>query len=253
MIKSIIKTSLIAALFSASVMADSVENMAQSLIELRSEVEALNTQLQESKDAYKGSMKSLVNQKNALEANIAREDLKIKQIDQELSKVQKEIKEASKNSDGMKPVVLEALDIIEQNINDAIPFKTKDRLADVERIRNQLNSNLVTPQKALVMAYNVYSDAIRMTKENGIFKQSIKLNGQDKLVEIARIGTVMMYFKTPDNEVGYVIKDSAGYNYQLSVAKDEQDMILALFDAFRKQIRAGYFTLPNALISMEAN
>ncbi len=251
---NVIKLSLVTALFSSSLLfANSVENMAESLIKLRAEVETLDAQLKDDKDTYKGSMRSLVTQKNSLEATIAREDLKIKQIDAELSKVKKEIKEASKNSQGLKPLVLEALTIIENNVVSSIPFKTTDRLRDIKNIRSQLESDLVTPQKALALTWNVYGDAIRMTKENGLFKQTITINNKERLAEVARIGTVMMYFKTPNNEVGYVVKDAHGYNYQVEQNKENQEEILALFDAFKKQIRSGYFQLPNALLSMEAN
>ena len=249
---NVIKLSLVTTLLSSSLLfADSLENMAESLINLRAEVETLSSELQDNKDTYKGSMRSLVMQKNSLEATIAREDLKIKQIDAELSKVKKEIKEASKNSTGLKPLVLEALDLIEANVNDSIPFKTSDRVRDIQTIRTQLQSDLVTPQKALALTWNIYSDAIRMTKENGIFKQTITLDNKDRLVEVARIGTVMMYFKAPDNTVGFVVKDAHGYNYQVEQNKENQDAILTLFDAFKKQIRTGYFPLPNALVSME--
>ena len=251
---NVIKLSLVTALFSSSLLfANSVEHMAESLIKLRAEVETLDSQLKDDKDTYKGSMRSLVTQKNSLEATIAREDLKIKQIDAELSKVKKEIKEASKNSQGLKPLVLEALTIIENNVVSSIPFKTTDRLRDIKNIRSQLESDLVTPQKALALTWNVYGDAIRMTKENGLFKQTITINNKERLAEVARIGTVMMYFKTPNNEVGYVVKDAHGYNYQVEQNKENQEEILALFDAFKKQIRSGYFQLPNALLSMEAN
>ena len=34
-------------------------------------------------------------------------------------------------------------------------------------------------------------------------------------------------------------------------SKSDMDQIAALFDAFKKQIRTGYFTLPNALVMTE--
>lgn len=222
--------------------------MAESLMQLRADVEALDSAISDEKDAYKASMKSLLRQKDDLESVIAREDLKIKQIQQELSKVRKEIKEAGKNSEGLKPLLLEALAMLEANIEAAIPFKTQDRMADVRKIREQLENGLVTPQKALALTWNAYGDAIRMTKENGIFKQTITIDGQDRLAEVARVGTMMMFFKTPDDTVGYVTKDAKGWFYKEAVSKEEQEQILGLFDAFKKQIRSGYFTLPNAIV-----
>lgn len=61
----------------------------------------------------------------------------------------------------------------------------------------------------------------------------------------------MMYFKTPNGEMGYVVKEGENWSYTQVVAKDKKDQIASIFDAFKKQIRTGYFTLPNALAVTE--
>ena len=235
---------------SSSLMASS-DNMAESLMKLRAEVEQLDSAIADEKDTYKGTMKSLRMQKNDLESIIAREDLRIKQLQVEMSKVKKEVKEAGKNSVGLKPLVLEALAALEQNVQSQIPFKTEDRIADIQRIQKQVENDEVTAQKGLALTWNSYGYAIRMSKENGIFKQTITLNGQDRLAEVARVGTMMMFFKTPDDAMGYVVKEGDNWNYIEVLSKDEKNQIAALFDAFKKQIRTGYFTLPNALVVTE--
>ena len=239
-------------LLSTSTLYASTQNMAESLMKLRAEVEQLDASINDEKDSYKASMKSLLRQKNDLESVVAREDLKIKQIERELDKVRKEISEAGKNTEGLKPLLLEAIALMQDNIKASIPFKTADRLADIEKIKSQLESNLVSPQKALALTWNAYGDAIRMSKENGIFKQTINIDNQDRLAEVARIGTVGMFFKLPDNTVGYATKDVTGWYFKASVSASEQEQILALFDSFKKQIRSGYFTLPNATLMTEA-
>lgn len=240
-------------LLGVSALSANSENLATSLMQLRSEVETLDNTITQEKESYRASIKSLMRQKDDLESVIAREDLKIKQIEQELDKVRKEIVELSKNTEGLKPLVFEALELISKNIASSIPFKTKERLLDVESIESQLRHDLITPQKALAFAWNVYTDALRMTKENGVFKQTITLDGEARLAEVARVGTMMMFFKTPDNHVGYVVKQNNDYSYKEVFDKDAKEQIVTLFDAFKKQIRSGYFTLPNAIVSMENN
>ncbi len=241
----------LSALLSLSTLHASADNMAESLMKLRLDVEMLDSKIRENKESYKASIHSLMRQKDDLESVVAREDLKIKQLQQELAKVAKKIKASSKNSQGLKPLLIDALDLLALNVKDGLPFKTQDRLHDIQKIKDQITNDLVSPQKGLALTWNTYADAIRMTKENGIFKQTILLDGKERLVEVARIGTMMMFFKTPDNKVGYLSQDSTGYTYKTVLDADGQKQILALFDAFKKQIRSGYFTLPNALVSME--
>lgn len=227
------------------------EDFAVSLMKLRADVEKLDSAIVEEKESYKSSIKSLLRQKDELTALLSKEDLKIKQLNQELEKVKKEIHENSKNSEGLKPLLLPALDQLVITIKESIPFKINERTEDVLKIKEQLESNLITPQKALVLTWNAYGDLLRMTKENGLFKQTVSVGGEEKLAEVIRIGTVMMFYKTPSDQVGYVTQENGVYGYKEITSKEEKEQILVLFDAFKKQIRTGYFTLPNALISME--
>jgi seryl-tRNA synthetase len=252
MLPNALKLMLAGSITGATLLAASTEeNMAQSLMQLRAEVEKLGTQIQDEKDETKAAMRSLVLEKNELDATIGREELKIKQLEQEIAKVKKQIEAASKNSEGIKPVVLSAVARLKARIASELPFKTQERLDDVSRIETQMNEGLITPQKALAQVWNSYADEIRMTKENGLFKQTIQLDGKDRLAEVARLGSVMMFFMTPDERVGYAAKDANGWYYKEAVAKAQQDQILALFDAMHKQIRTGYFTLPNAIAKTE--
>lgn len=239
-------------LYCSSVNANS-QNLAESLMKLRADVERLDSAIVEEKENYRASIRSLMRQKDDLAAVDSREELQIKQTRQDLDKVRKEITEASKNSEGLKPLILTALDTLSANVKGSIPFKTKARIADLDKIKEQVQNDLVTPQKGLALTWNSYTDSIRMTKENGLFKQTITLGGEDRLAEIARVGTMMIFFKTPDNEVGYAHKDAEAYSYVKVQNKEEKEQILSLFDAFKKQIRTGYFTLPNAILTTETN
>ena len=243
---------LMVLLFSTHLVAStSVENMAQSLMKLRAEVVSLDSQIEDEKDEFKASIKSLIMEKNELDTSIAREELSQKRLTKDLAKIKKQIIDQSKNSEGLKPIVLHTITKIEERIKSAIPFKVNDRLSDIKRISEQLEGALITPQKALVLVWNSYSDMIRMSKENAVFKQTILIDGKEVLAQVARVGSVMMYFKTPDDRVGYVTKDGGSYTYLESVEKEQKEQILTLFDAFKKQIRSGYFTLPNALLEVK--
>ena len=238
-------------LSSASLMANN-DNMAESLMKLRAQVETLNSQIDDEKDSYKASMKSLSLQKSELETMVSREDLRIKQLNKELARVKAQTLKSAQSSEGLTPIVLEAIDNLVLMIEASLPFKTNERIASILKVKEQLNSSLITPQKALSIVYNSYSDEIRMTKENGIFKQTIELNGKNRLVEVARIGTAMMFFKSPNDEVGYVSKLDNTWEYTQELNSEKQAQILNIFDAFKKQISSGYFTIPNALVLSEA-
>jgi chaperonin cofactor prefoldin len=227
------------------------ENMVKTIMKLRSEVEALYSKVDENKEIYRAQMKSYATQKADIEAQISRKEVAFKELKSSLENTKKEILKSSGSDDSLKPIVIRALDSLSQTINSSIPFKTKERLEDINKIKSDLNSDTITAEKALSLAWSSYDDLIRITKENGVFKQKIIVNAQEKLAKVAKLGSVAIYFSTNDNQFGRVVKDGDKYSYKVTTDNKKREQISKLFDSLQKQIRTGYFSLPNALITME--
>jgi chromosome segregation ATPase len=234
-------------LFPASGLADDAE-MIQSIMALRADVEALYTKIDENKERYKAQMKSLSLQIADSEAQINRINTSIKLADQELQKIQDKIAGTSTGNDELKPVLTEAFAMLERSIRAGLPFKVPERLAALEKIKSDHAQKMITDERALARLWASYEDNIRLTSEIGLFKQKITIDGEGVLAQVAKIGSVMLFFATPDDRVGYVVKDGNGYTYQTAKDKEKRESILALFDALTKQIRTGYFRIPNALV-----
>jgi len=239
---------LSALLLGAALSASTNEKLANSIISLRGDVENLYTDIKENKDSYHSQMKSLSMQITDTEAQINRKSTAIKLAKNELDKIQTQIKETSTGNTEIKPLVLNALDLLETSINEGIPFMVEARVADLHKIKSDLNANLITNEKALALTWASYDDTIRVTKEIGLFKQQIDLNGKNILARIAKLGSVALFFSTPTDEVGFVVKNGSKYSYKQITNPEDIKKIVALFDALQKQIRTGYFEIPNALV-----
>ena len=238
---------LITLLSPAMGQADDAE-MVKSIMALRADVEALYTEIDENKENYKAQMKSLSLQIADSEAQINRLNTQIKLADQELQKVRDKIATASTGDVVLKPMLNEAFILLESSIRSGLPFKVPERLAALEKIESDLEQKRITDERALALLWASYEDNIRLTSEIGLFKQKITVDGQNVLAEVAKIGSVMLFFATPDNRVGYVAREGDGYTYKTVKDQGKRESIVALFDALSKQIRTGYFTIPNALV-----
>ena len=247
--KQLIFASTLIAIAGTSLHAQSNKEMVKSIMKLRADVEGLYSKIDENKESYKAQMKSFAMQVADNEAQINRKETALKLASAEAAKLETQIAKKGASTNDLTPMLTVAVENLEKIVRTGIPFKTEERIADLEKIKTDLKAGNITQEKALSLVWASYDDALRMTKEIGLFKQQIKLGDEEKLAKIAKIGTAMMFFMTPDDQVGYVKQNDGKYTY---VAANEEKSIAeihALFDALQKQIRTGYFTLPNALIA----
>ncbi len=231
----------------SAVHAQNDENLANNLIKLRGEVEDLQSELKILKSEHTNSMSYLNTRKTELQANVDRKELKIKQTQVELEKLQEKAKELGAGSEELIPQVETLLSNIKASLKTGIPFKYQDRLSVVEDIERNLDGRKITSQTAINRLWAFIEDEIRLTRENAIYSQTIELNGENVLVEVAKIGTVLMYFKTRDEQYGVANQVSNSWQYNLLTDPDQVQQVTLLFDTLKKQIRQGYFTLPLTL------
>ena len=246
--KQLIFASTLIAITSTSVTAANNAEMIRSIMKLRGDVEGLYSQIDENKDNYKAQMKSYAMQVADNEAQINRKETALKVVNAESKKIAEQIAKRGASTNDLRPMLTLAIDNLEKIIKSGIPFKTEERIADLEKIKADLKSENITQEKALSLVWASYDDALRLTKEIGMFKQQIQIGDEVKLAKVAKIGTAMMFFMTPDEQVGYVKNTDGIYVYVVASDEKSKEQIHTLFDALQKQIRTGYFSLPNALI-----
>lgn len=224
------------------------DELVTSIVKLRGDVEALYTQLKDNKQRYTEEMKSLSLQITDTDAQINRKTTAIKLAKKKLEDIQDKIKTTSSSNQEIKPLIYEAIKLLEKQIMAGIPFMVNQRTADLHKIQSDLEENVITNEKALALVWASYDDAIRVTKEIGLFKQEININGTTRLAKVAKLGSVALFFSTPSDEIGYAVRKGNGYEYKTVTDPKDKEKIVALFDALQKQIRTGFFELPNALI-----
>lgn len=222
-----------------------LDNLAEELIQLRGEVEELHSQLEVKKEQHRNRMASLARQEGELQSSINRQQRSIAELEQSLQENRERAREAGIAADELKPVVSEAIDQAHGMVDGSLPFKPAERRQALDDIHSQLNSGVLTPHKAVNRLWSFYEDELGLTNENGIYRQSIELDGKEQLAEVARIGTVMMYFRTSDGVYGETFPTDQGWAYRVLSDADKVKQVKGVFAALQKQIRAGFFQLPN--------
>jgi hypothetical protein len=192
-------------------------------------------------------MTYLTAQLTEMEASRDREALRVRQLEEELEQMREQVAAGGATSEALAPVVTLHLEQLRQLVGSGFPFKVGERLAELEEIQNQLDSGVITAHRAFNRLWAFIEDELRITRENAIYSQSIMLAGENVLVDIAKLGNAMMFFRTRDLEYGRAVATPEGWRFELLDSAADHELVARLFDSLRKQIRQGYFELPNAL------
>lgn len=226
---------------------DGIDRLAERLIQLRAEVEQLQSDLDIEREEHKGKMSYLAAQKAELEVSLGREELRLRQLEEELAQLREKAAAAGTDAETLSPTVYAAIDQIRQAITSSLPFKHQERLEALNEIVRQLDSGAIVPQRGANRLWALVEDELRINRENAIYSQTIQLNGQPILADVAKLGSVAMYFRTRDDRYGLAQASGGEWIWTLVEDTDGRDQIATLFDSLRKQIRQGYFEIPGAL------
>ncbi|HBV21223.1 MAG TPA: hypothetical protein DEF07_05845 [Nitrosomonas sp.] len=225
-----------------------LENLAKSLAKIRGEVETLQTELDLEKEKHASRITSLSSQLADLSVEERRQKTAIEKLEHTLAKLSEASLQAEQSGEQLKPVLLKVLASYKQYVLNGFPFKIDDRIQAIENIEDNVENQLVDPNKAVNQAWALIEDEIRLSKENGLYQQTISLDGEKVLADVAKLGTVFLFFQTRDNRAGMARQSEAdGWKFETTSATGDIERIAKLFDALKKQIRQGYFELPNPL------
>lgn len=227
-----------------------LNNLAQELVVLRSEIESLNAELTDLTEQHRATMNSLAAQKGELEASKRREDLRVRELEEDLANNRARAQEAGLATEALIPVARDAIATITNHIQTGFPFKQGERMAAIEEIEDQLATEALSPARVVNRLWSFYEDELRLARENGLYSQTIELDGESVLADVAKLGVVAMYFTTRDGRMGYATYDDQGWRFTEAQGGGERQQIRALFDALGKQIRVGLFELPNGSIQL---
>ncbi|MGK7294981.1 MAG: DUF3450 family protein [Candidatus Wenzhouxiangella sp. M2_3B_020] len=229
-----------------------LDALADELVRLRGEVESLSERLAEKRARHRTGMQSLSAQRGELEATLRQEELRIRQLEQDLADNRERGREAGIAGEELAPVAAAAIDDLERHVRDGIPFKTGDRINALEGIRSSLESGAQPASRVINRVWSFYQDELRLTSENGLYSQTIPLGGDEVLADTAKIGTVALYFTTREGAVGHAVERGGDWSFVELEGGADISRVRDLFDSLRKQIRTGFFTLPNGSIELES-
>lgn len=246
--KSLLLPVLLASLFTCiqASEVENIKNVSKELVKVRQEIGELHATLSYKKAEFSDQMRSYSNQKSDLDIKISRNELKVKELQRDLLKLQTENKEKSSTQKDIVPVLKNAIKELKLTIKDSIPFKKEDRLNALNDIENRLDANIITPNKVANQLWAFVEDEMMLGKTSGLYNDTVTIDGTKKLVKVLKIGKIALFYKDGQNYGMIKKRNNSWINEKISTKEDIANTA-ALFDAFSKQIRTGKFTVKNII------
>lgn len=224
-----------------------VDRLVERIIELRGDVESLDSRLQALKEEHQNRMSSLARREGTLESERENQELRVEKLKKKLADVREATRSAGVANEELVPVLQEAIGGAREYAEQALPFKRGERLASLDELESQLESGALKPPRVANRLWSFHADEVRLTGESGIYRQPVEVDGEQRLVDVARVGMMLLYFRTDDRQYGYAVPRGEGWGYRLAADRAAASRIESLFDSLQKQIRTGFFRLPNPL------
>lgn len=222
-------------------------SLAAELARLRAEVETLSSRLQDKKEAFRSQRRLLAMKKANLALSLQRARLRLSQLSRKKKQLVTLRKKSAASQKALVPIVFAGLKSIRARVRAGLPFRLSERVAVLDKLRARLKGGLLKPKTAASRLWQFVEDELRLSRENGLYRQTIKLQGKTLLVEVARVGMVMLFFKTRDGRFGKAVHKEGKWRFVLLRQERSIAQVATLFDALKKQIRVGFWKLPNTL------
>lgn len=219
---------------------------ATRLAALRGEVETLHQDLTLDQAALAARLQTLDLARTELEVQIRQEELALAQLQLQLEAEQAAARDGAGAHDALVPAIEAGAEALLAAIDASLPYRPAERRSVVDEIVVPLRAGTLPPSKAAHRLWQAYEDELRLGRENAVDRQTIVLDGGERLVDVARLGMVGLYFRTAEGEVGWAEPDGDRWTWRLAPDREARGQVLALFDQLEKQIRVGRFTVPPA-------
>lgn len=224
---------------------DELATVARELVKRRAEVDALATAIARKKAEIADRLRELRRKRAEAERRAEQLRRQAAELDKAIERETEELEGKRARRARVKPAVARQADAIAARIAAGLPFKRAERQAEIAAIKRKLDKGEIEPEQALARLWTAVEDELRLTREIGLYRQRIELDGAAELVDVVKLGAVLLYFKTLDGRVGMAVPASEAWIFRATNDPADQRQIEALFAALEKGIRQGFFPLPN--------
>lgn len=113
-------------------------------------------------------------------------------------------------------------------IDRSLHHRMTERTERLDQIVDGVRAGVVSPLGGIARVWSLLHDEHQLCTDYGLDRQSLVVEGQPMLVDVARLGMVALYIRLPDGRAGY-LRPGDGDRVTLLTDRRSTDAVLDLF------------------------
>ncbi len=208
---------------------------------LRQEVDRLATELEDTRRQARDELSSLRAERAELERQVRLERVRAATLQELAREAQKAAEALDRDLREDLTPAREALSAARDYLRRALPFRLEERAAALDRVEADLTAGDVARGMNRLWRFVQEEDA--MGGEVSLTQQSAELRGKRRLVDVARIGMALLFYRAADGTVAHAVWRDDEWRVQPIESPAAKATIHALFAALEDNRRFGFHEL----------
>ena len=235
---AVAKTSLHDIYQVAQAINDSAKDSQQIIEDLSDETDSLY-------NTYRGVLKNI----ESLKIYNANLDRQIRDQERKMARIRKSTQDVSKVQSQITPLMFRMVEVLEQYIDNDLPFLMEERRHRVENLRLLMDNSSVSESERfnqVIRAYQIESEYGRTME---YYTAEIEVDGTTQIVDVLKVGRIALVYQTSDgSESGWWSPTSRRWE---KLGNKYSGSIRNGLKMARKQLTAGLFAVP--VVAPEGN
>ena len=218
---------------------------AQEITDLRLAVDDLAAEVRAERDRLTRTRERLATEALELELALRRAEAQLADARQRHADAQREEQRAIDRQKARVDGLLEAFRRLESMVRTGLPFRVEERLEALSELRADVRSGRLPPDPGTVRLWRLVRDELRLSETAGLGREVLEIDGERRLVEVARLGMVALLFRLPEGGTGYLRRvEGEGYRPVPAASSREQAAIESVFASLSSGRDPGRLEVP---------
>jgi len=136
----------------------------------------------------------------SLEAYNAQQRAVVRDQEQQISEIQTSINDVVSIRREITPLMLRMITALEQFVELDVPFLLEQRRDRVQNLKEFMDASDISPAEKFRLVLEAYQVEAEFGRTIETYRSSVNVDGQDRQVDILRIGRVVLAYRTLDGE-----------------------------------------------------